>query len=426
MSGRPKRTQALKGAWSVAVAAAALVGVSLQSREPAPNLLPFKPAFKNQTRAPHPTRRSVYAAETIASGLDHPWSLAFLPNGHMLITERNGTMRIVTPGGEVSDPIKGLPALHLAGGHGLADVVLDPRFPENRVLYFTHFAPPAGQAPRAISNDEMNAWLRRPVAERLKDPLGMPRVARARLSGDEKTIEDVSIILDGADRRLVFGRDGTLFAMAETHTSGGVSFVDDLPQRLDNPFGKVLRIHPDGSIPRDNPFVGKAGALPEIYAIGVRDAEGAAIEPSTGRLWINEHGVKGGDELNVIRPGANYGFPVITYGIEYNDEPIGRSLTQKAGMEQPVYFWNPDIAPSGLMFYTGNLFPEWKGDLFLGSLLGRHLVRLRVRHDRVVFEEQLLTERGKRIRDVRLGPDEALYVLTDEDNGELLKVVPRR
>ena len=272
----------------------------------------------------------------------------------------------------------------------------------------------------------MNEWLRRPVAERLKDPLGIPRVARARLSADEKTIEDVSIILVGADRRLVFGHDGTLFVMAETHTSGGVSFVDDLPQRLDNPFGKVLRVNPDGSIPRDNPFVGKAGALPEIYAIGVRDPEGAAIEPSTGRLWINEHGVKGGDELNVIRPGANYGFPVVTYGVHYNDEPIGQGLTAKTGMEQPVYFWNPDIAPSGLSFYTGMLFPEWKGDLFLGSLLGKHLVRLRLAHDRVVFEERLLTELGLRIRDVRQGPDQALYVLTDEDNGQLLRIVPRR
>ena len=414
----------MKGAWSAALAVAAVVGVSPQSPAPPSSPLPFKAAFKNQTRAPQPTRPSQYVVETIVSGLDRPWSLAFLPNGHMLMTERNGSMRVVTQSGEVSDPIKGLPAFHLAGGHGLADVLLDPRFRENRLLYFTHFAPPPGQAPRTISNDDMNAWLRRPVAERLKDPLGIPRVARARLSADEKTIEDVSIILNGADRRLVFGRDGTLFAMAETHTSGGVSLVDDLPQRLDNPFGKVLRINPDGSIPRDNPFLGQAGALPEIYAIGVRDPEGAAIEPSTGRLWINEHGVKGGDELNVIRPGANYGFPVITYGVEYNDEPIGQSLTQKAGMEQPVYFWNPDIAPSGLMFYTGNLFPEWKGDLFLGALLSKHLVRLRLRHDRVVFEEQLLTELGKRIRDVRQGPDQAVYVLTDEDNGELLKMVP--
>jgi glucose/arabinose dehydrogenase len=268
--------------------------------------------------------------------------------------------------------------------------------------------------------------LLRPMEERLKDPLGIPRVARARLSMDERSIEDISVILEGADRRLVFGQDGTLFAMAETHTSGGVSFVDELPQRLDNPFGKVLRVNPDGSIPPDNPFVGKAGAVPQIYALGVRDPEGAAIEPSTGRLWINEHGVKGGDELNVIRPGANYGFPVITYGVEYNDKPIGQRITAQAGMEQPVYFWNPDIAPSGLAFYSGALFPELKGDLFLGSLLGKHLVRLHLEHDRVVFEERLLEEVGRRIRDVRQGPDESLYVLTDEDNGQLFRIVPRR
>ena len=409
-----------------AIVAIAVTGVDLGGQTPSSNPFPFKPAFKNQTRAPQPAQRSRYAVEMIASGLDHPWSLAFLPNGHVLITERNGRMRIVTSRGEVSDPVQGLPPFLLAGGHGLADVLLDPDFARNRVLYLSHLAPPPGKPARSVSNNEMNAWLLRPVAERLKDPLGLPRVARARLSEDEKRIDDVTIILEGADRRLAFGRDGTLFAMAETHTSGGVSFVDDLPQRLDNPFGKVLRINPDGSIPKDNPFVGKAGALPEIYAIGVRDPEGAAIEPSTGRLWINEHGVKGGDELNVIRPGANYGFPIITYGVEYNDTPIGQRLTAKAGMEQPVYFWNPDIAPSGLTFYTGSLFPEWKGDLFLGSLLGKHLIRLRLAHDRVVFEEPLLTELGLRIRDVRQGPDQALYLLTDEDHGQLLRIVPQR
>jgi aldose sugar dehydrogenase len=418
----------MRTVWAAALVTliAAGLSLSLRSQTPPSSPLPFRPAFKNQTRAPQPARRSRYAVETIASGLDRPWSLTFLPNGHILISERTGRLRIIDQAGHVSDPLDGLPPLLLAGGHGLADVVLDPAFARNRRLYFTHLAPPPGQAPRSVPDAEMNEWLRRPVAERLKDPLGMPRVARARLSADEKTIEEVSIILEGADRRLVFGHDGTLFATAETHTSGGVSFVDDLPQRLDNPFGKVLRVNPDGSIPRDNPFVGKAGALPEIYAIGVRDPEGAAIEPSTGRLWLNEHGAKGGDELNVIRPGANYGFPVITYGVNYDDAPIGKSLTATAGMEQPVYFWNPDIAPSGLLFYTGVLFPEWKGDLFLGSLLGKHLVRLRLAHDRVVFEEQLLTELGLRIRDVRQGPDQALYVLTDEDNGQLLRIVPGR
>jgi glucose/arabinose dehydrogenase len=311
----------MKTAWAAAIVTVIAAGLILRSQTPRSSPLPFKPAFENQARAPQPARRSRYAVETIASGLDRPWSLAFLPNGHVLITERAGRMRIIDQTGHVSDPLDGLPPLLLAGGHGLADVVLDPAFTGNRRIYFTHLAPPPGQAPRSVSDAEMNEWLRRPVAERLKDPLGIPRVARARLSADEKTLEDVSIVLVGADRRLVFGHDGTLFATAETHTSGGVSFVDDLPQRLDNPFGKVLRVNPDGSIPRDNSFAGKADALPEIYAIGVRDPEGAAIEPSTGRLWINEHWVKGGDELNVIRPGANYGFPIITDGVNYNDEP---------------------------------------------------------------------------------------------------------
>jgi glucose/arabinose dehydrogenase len=275
-----------------------------------------------------------------------------------------------------------------------------------------------------MPNDEMNAWLNRPLEDRLKDPMGIPRVARAHLAEDEQRIENLSIILEGGDRRMALANDGTLFVMAETQTSGGVTFVDDLPQRLDQPWGKVLRVTRDGTIPRDNPFVGKPGVLPQIYAYGVRDPEGAAIEPRTGRLWINEHGVKGGDELNVILPGRNYGFPVITYGLQYNDQPIGGGRTAKAGMEQPVYFWNPDIAPSGLLFYTGSRFPDWTGDLFLGALLGKHLIRLRIREDRVVFEEKLLTELEVRIRDVRQGPDGLIYLLSDEDNGRLFRLVP--
>ena len=400
--------------------------VGLRGQPSTQSALPFAPAFKNQTRAPQPPHPSSYAVETIASGLDRPWSLAFLPNGRLLVAGRNGAMWIVDREGHVSAPLKGLPALLLAGGHGLADVLLDPQFVQNRVIYFSYLAPPPGKPGRSMPNEEMNAWLNRPLQDRLKDPMGIPRVARARLADDERSIENISVILEGGDRRMALAKDGTLFVMAETQTSGGVTFVDDLPQRLDQPWGKVLRVRRDGTIPKDNPFVGKPGVLPEIYAYGVRDPEGAAIEPSTGRLWINEHGVKGGDELNVIVPGRNYGFPVITYGLQYDDQPIGARLTAKAGMEQPVYFWNPDIAPSGLMFYTGNLFPEWKGDLFLGALLGKHLVRLRLQHDRVVFEEQLLTELGKRIRDVRQGPDQALYLLTDEDNGELLRMVPKR
>jgi glucose/arabinose dehydrogenase len=408
--------------------ALAFVGacLALSANLPRTTGLPFKPAFKNQTRAPQPEHPSTYAVETLASGLDRPWSLAFLPNRHMLITGRNGAMWIVDAEGHVSPPLLGLPPFLLAGGHGLADVLLDPQFAQNRVIYFSYLAPPPGKPGRSMSNQEMNDWLNRPTAERLKDPMGIPRVARARLADDEKSIEEMSIVVEGGDRRMTLANDGTLFVMAETHTSGGVTFVDDLPQRLDNPFGKVLRVNRDSSIPHNNPFVGKRGVLKEIYAYGVRDPEGAAIEPSTGRLWINEHGVKGGDELNLILPGRNYGFPVITYGVKYNDEPIGGGLTVKTGMEQPVYFWNPDIAPSGLMFYTGSLFSEWKGDLFVGALSGKHLVRLRLRHDRVVFEERLLTELGLRVRDVRQGPDEAVYLLTDEDNGQLLRLVPKQ
>src|SRR4030095_7426849 len=284
---------------TVTASAALIVGIGVtafrgQSQEP--SALPFRPAFKNQTRAPQPPHRSAYAVETIASALDRPWSLAFLPNGHRLVTERNGTMRIIDQAGHVSAPLKGLPPFLLAGGHGLADVLLAPEFARNRFIYFSYLAPPAGKPARSMPDDEMNAWVNRPLEDPLKEPVGIPRVARPRLADDEQRIENLSIILEGGDRRMAWANDGTLFVMAETQTSGGVTFVDDLPQRLDQPWGKVLRVNRDGTIPTNNPFVGKAGVLPQIYAYGVRDPEGAAIEPGTGRLWSDEDGGKGGED----------------------------------------------------------------------------------------------------------------------------------
>ncbi len=249
----------------------ACLGLSAQSPGTSP---PFKPAFKNQTRAPQPPHPSIYVVETLALGLDRPWSLAFLPNGHKLVTERNGTMRVIDQTGHVSAPLKGLPPFLLAGGHGLADVLLDPDFGRNRIIYFSYLAPPPGKPGRSMPNDEMNAWLNRPLEDRLKDPMGIPRAARARLAEDEQRIENLSVILEGGDRRMALAKDGTLFVMAETQTSGGVTFVDDLPQRLDQPWGKVLRVNHDGTPPRDNPFVGKA-------------------ERSTDRWWTHGEGGHG-------------------------------------------------------------------------------------------------------------------------------------
>ena len=386
----------------------------------------FTPAFKGQTNAPPPDRPSQFTVEVIAKGLAHPWSMQFLPDGRMLVTERPGRIRIVDRQGGLGDPIAGVPAVRVVAGEGLHDVALDPQFAKNRLIYISYFAPPAGQPGGAIAGPEWQQWLMRAPNERMKDPIGVDRVARGRLSNDEKTLEDVKPIIDGGDRRLVFAKDGTLFVLADTPAGGGPVPIDDLPQRLDNLHGKVLRIHTDGSAPKDNPFLKRAGAKPEIYAIGLRDPEGGAINPATGQLWTVEHGVKGGDELNIVRSGANLGFPLISYGVKYSGEPIGEGATAKPGLEQPIYYWNPDIGPSGMLFYTGNLFPAWKGSLFVGALPAKHLVRLVLNKDRVIAEERLLVDLAQRVRDVRQGPDQAVYVLTDEDDGRILRLAPKR
>lgn len=387
---------------------------------------PQTPAFKNQTQAPKPSRSSEYTVETVASGLVRPWSLAFLPDGRMLVTERAGRMRIVDTQGQISEPLDGLPPIRAVAGEGLHDVALDPQFSRNRLVYFTYFAPPPGEPSGAIPVQAWQEWLMRPPEEREKRPVGFERVARARLSAGEKRLEDVKVILEGGDRRLVFAPDGALFVTDATPAGGGNIPIDDLPQRLNNHYGKVLRINPDGTAPKGNPFVGRAGARPEIYAFGLRDPEGAAINPSSRQLWTVEHGVKGGDELNIVRPGANYGFPIIAYGKKYSGEPIGNGTTAKAGMEQPAYYWDPDIGPSGLLFYTGNLFPQWKSNLFVGALVSKALVRLVLDGNRVAAEERLLVDLEQRIRDVRQGPDGALYVLTDDDKGQVLRIRPKR
>jgi aldose sugar dehydrogenase len=234
----------------------------------------------------------------------------------------------------------------------------------------------------------------------------------------------VRIILEGGDRRLVFGRDGTLFVTTSTPAGNGVP-IDNLPQELASFHGKVLRINKDGSIPPDNPFVNRAGARRDLFVIGLKDPEGAALHPTTGALWTVEHGPMGGDEINIARRGANLGYPVITYGVQYSGDKVGDGITARNGMQQPVYFWAPSIGPSGMTFYTGDLFPQWKGNLFVGAMPGKHLVRLVLDRERVTAEEKLLADLDQRIRDVRQGPDGALYVLTDEDNGRILRIVPK-
>ncbi|WP_131835940.1 PQQ-dependent sugar dehydrogenase [Ancylobacter aquaticus] len=346
------------------------------------------------------------SVETVAGGLRSPWGLAFLPDGRMLVTERPGALRIVSRSGTVSAPVAGVPPVLARGQGGLLDVALAPDFADSRLVFLTYAEPREGAAGTSV--------------------------ARGRLveqNGDAR-LEDVEVIFrqspaaGGGNHfgsRLVFARDGTLFV-----TLGDRSSLRDQAQNLSNHIGKVVRIVPDGGVPDDNPFRERNGARPEIWSYGHRNVQGAALDPETGLLWTIEHGARGGDELNRPEAGKNYGWPVITYGRDYSGAKIGEG-TSKPGMEQPVKYWDPSFAPSGLAFYTGTLMPQWKGDLFTGGLAGARLVRLKLDAARqgVAQEEILLADLGARLRDVRQGPDGALWLLTDDpSDGRLLRLAP--
>jgi glucose/arabinose dehydrogenase len=385
-----------------------------------------KPAFPEQTKAHGPAIPSVITTQVLADGLQHPWSLAFLPDRSILIAERPGRLRILSPDGQLSQPLHGLPAIKAIGTKGLQDIALDPAFARNRLIYISYFAPnPANPTPD--TEDAFMAWLKLPPADREARKVGFEAVGRARLSDDGTRLEQFKVILEAPAmgvRRLLFARDGKLLITADAPGAGDLPTGPE-PQQLGNLYGKVLRINSDGSIPSDNPFRGRRSVRPQIYAYGFRDPEGAALDPRTGKLWISENGPRGGDELNLVRPGRNYGFPAISYGLDYQGHLLGTGKLQAHGMEQPVYFWTPSMATSGLCIYDGALNPRWRGDIFLGALAAKRLVRLHLEGGRVKEEEHLLMDRGKRLRDVREGPDGALYILTDEDPGELLRITPQ-
>ena len=338
--------------------------------------------------------------ETITEGLEHPWAVAFLPDGGYLVTERPGRLRLVDADGNLrNEPISGLPPVRATGQGGLLDVVLHPDFTNNRWVYFSFAEPGEGGVGTAVGRGRLNGMM-------LDDVEIIFRLNLKTNSGFH------------FGSRLVFDRDGKLFITLGDRGDKPRS------QRLDDHAGSVIRLNDDGSVPADNPFVGRSTVLPEIYSYGHRNIQGATLHPQTGRLWTHEHGPQGGDEINLPEATINYGWPVITYGVNYG---IGTKIgegTEKPGMAQPLYYWTPSIAPSGMAFYDGEAFPEWHGDLFIGSLKFRLLVRLEIEDGKVAHEERLLKGVLGRIRDVRQGPDGMLYVLTDAGNGGLFRLVP--
>lgn len=333
----------------------------------------------------------------VARGLEHPWALEFLPDGRMLVTERPGRLRIVSKDGALSEPLAGVPAVYAKGQGGLLDVVLDPKFAQNRMIYFS-FAEEA-------------------------DGVAGTAVAKALLKNDG--LENVQVIFRQQPKvkgpnhwgsRLVFGRDGTLFI-----TLGERFDYRDRAQDLSSHLGKVVRIRTDGSVPSDNPFLKQKDALPGIWSYGHRNMQGAALHPQTGVLWTAEHGPRGGDEVNIDRAGKNYGWPRASYGSHYSGAEIP-DAHEASGFAAPVFHWNPSVSPSGMLFYTGKLFAEWQGDLFVGALNGMALVRLDMQNGKPVKEERLLQELKERIRDVREAPDGSIYLIVDSPNGRILRV----
>ena len=343
--------------------------------------------------------------ETVAGGLVHPWSLVFLPDGRMLVTERPGRMRIVTRDGKLSPPVANVPRVFAVSQGGLLDVILDRDFARNRTIYFSYAEPFDGGGRTALARATLDAG----AVPQLADLTVIYRQHGPASRGNH------------FGGRIAQAADGNLFL------TNGEHFNDrDLAQTLDNDLGKIVRIAPDGAAPKDNPFAGRAGARPEIWSLGHRNPQGLAINPADGKLWEQEHGPMGGDEINLIQPGRNYGWPRVSHGLNYDGTPVGTGKSQMVGMEDPLWHWTPSIAPSGMTFYAGDIFKGWKGSLINGALKFQMIVRLELQGDKVVKEERLLQGLRERIRDVRQGPDGALYLLTDNNAGRILRVTPKK
>ncbi len=363
----------------------------------------YKPAFEGQTRVAGVKTATPYQVSILTDGLSKPWAVTSLPDGRLVITEKAGTLRIATTTGQLSSPITGFPEVDDRSQGGLLDVASAPDFETSRILYFT-------------------------LAE--KTPQGsLTAVGKGTLSADEKRIENFRIIYRAIPyydnsmhfgSRIVFDKNGNIFV-----STGERSDMATRPkaQFLDNGYGKVIHITPDGKPVPDNPFAGTVGALPEIYSYGHRNPQGLAIHPVTQEVWLSEMGPRGGDEINLIKPGRNYGWPTITYGIEYSGQPVGEGITQKEGLEQPVYYWDPVLSPSGMTFYSSTTIPEWQNNLFIGGLNSKHIARIVLSNNKVIGEERLLADENQRFRDVGEGKDGALYAVTDE--GRLYRIAKK-
>lgn len=355
------------------------------------------PAIANEVMSSEKHR---FTVSSVAKGLDNPWGLAFLPGGGMIVTEREGPVRLVSADGKIGEPLTGMPEVRSSGQGGTLDVAIDPNFADNQQIYVSFSEPGDGGVGTAVLRATLNA-----SANALENPRIIFRQFPKSYGGRH------------FGSRLVFSPDGTLFI-----TTGDRGERDRVQDKKINR-GQVIRLNTDGSVPKNNPFAGGGDWRPEVWSMGHRNIQGAALNPATGKLWTHEHGARGGDEINIPQAGKNYGWPIISYGTHYSGDKIGIG-TARSGLEQPIYYWDPSIAPSGMAFYTGETFPGWKGSLFVGALRGRMLVRLTLDGDKVVSEERLLTNMGARIRDVRQGPDGAVYLLTDSSNGEILKLTP--
>ncbi|HEY4654999.1 MAG TPA: PQQ-dependent sugar dehydrogenase [Cyclobacteriaceae bacterium] len=360
----------------------------------------YKPAFEGQTRIAGVRTTTPYEFKVLAEGLDQPWGITNLPDGRFLITQKTGTMRIASEDGTLSEPITGLPKVNSAEQGGLLGLTLDPSFADNRMVYWVFSQPVTGG--------------------------NLTAVAKGRLADDEKTIENAQVIYQATPAhgstlhyggRILFDKTGNII-----FSTGERSDLETRPlaQDLNTSLGKVIRITPEGKPAPGNPFEGRSDARPELYSYGHRNVQGLAFHPVTGDLWETEFGPRGGDEVNLIRPGKNYGWPVITYGIEYGGGKVGDAIQQKEGMEQPVYYYDPVLSPSGMTFYSGNDIPEWENNLFIGGLSSSHIARLVIENNKVVGEERLLADEAQRFRDITQGKDGALYVVTDQ--GRLYRV----